>query len=179
MCDAWSLVVAVCREYLHSCLAQKAASCCVSLVASVSISRAIWPHYNKAGLGLLIQEMVLIFLIEKIYSQPQILIDLLVARLLFILTVAIHFLFSSVYTVCGKLCVHPAQPDIPAGGRSSCLVQQDHVFGQTSNQFKQPGRHRRHRLLQSSGQIASTEGETTTPPQAGFSPVQSFSFVRV
>lgn len=75
--------------------------------------------------------------------------------------------------------MHLAQPDIPAGGRSSCLVQQDHVFGQTSNQDKQPWWHRYHRLLQSSGQIASTEGGITRPPQADFSPVQIFSFVSV
>lgn len=76
----WCLVFGCrCLQRIFAlCLAHKAASCCVSLVASVSISRAIWTHYNKAGLGLLIQEMVLIFSIEKIYSQPQILIDLLV-----------------------------------------------------------------------------------------------------
>lgn len=78
VCDAWSLAVAVCREYLLSVLHRKQQAVVVSLVASVSISRATWPHYNKAGLGLLIQEMVLIFLVEKIYSQPHILIDLLV-----------------------------------------------------------------------------------------------------
>lgn len=59
------------------------------------------------------------------------------ARLIFFLMAVIHFYF--LHIVCGKLCVHLAQPDIPAGGRSSYLVQQDHVSGQTSHQVKQPG----------------------------------------
>lgn len=69
----------------------------------------------------------------------------------------IHFYF--LHIVCGKLCVHLAQPDIPAGGRSSYLVQQDHVFGPITHQDKQPECHQPHQLLQSSVQIASPEGE--------------------
>lgn len=69
----------------------------------------------------------------------------------------IYFYFF--HTVCAKLCVHLAQPDIPAGGRSFCLVQQDGVFGPSGHQVRQPGRRRAHRLLQSSVQTASTEGE--------------------
>lgn len=66
-CSMWSLVLGCrCLQRIFALrLAQKAASCCVSLLASVSISCAIWTHYNKAGLGLLIQEMVLVFLLRK------------------------------------------------------------------------------------------------------------------
>lgn len=65
-----------------------------------------------------------------------------------------------VETVCGKLCVHPEQPDVPAGGRGSGSVQQDRSLGQACRQETQPGRRRPHRLLQSTEQIAGTRGET-------------------
>lgn len=67
-----------------------------------------------------------------------------------------------VETVCGKLCVHPEQPDVPAGGRGYGSVQQDHSSGQACRQGGQPGRRRPHRLLQSTEQIAGTRGETRT-----------------
>lgn len=67
-----------------------------------------------------------------------------------------------VETVCGKLCVHPEQPDVPAGGRGAGSVQQDHSSGQACRQGGQPGRRRPHRLLQSTEQIAGTRGETRT-----------------
>lgn len=63
-------------------------------------------------------------------------------------------------TVCRKLCVHPAQHDVPAGGRGSGSVQQDHSFGQDCQQEPQPERHRPHRLLQSTEQITRKGGET-------------------
>lgn len=63
-------------------------------------------------------------------------------------------------TVCRKLRVHPAQPDVPAGGRGSGSVQQDHSFGQDCQQEPQPGRRRPYRLLQSTEQAARTRGET-------------------
>lgn len=64
-------------------------------------------------------------------------------------------------TVLGKLRVHPAQPDVPAGGRGSGSVQQDHRVGPDCQQGTRRSRRRPHRLLQSPQQIARTRGERT------------------
>ena len=61
-------------------------------------------------------------------------------------------------TVRRKLPVHPPQPDVPAGGRSSGSVQQDHGFGQARQQKQQPGWGRPHRLLQPAEQVAGAWG---------------------
>lgn len=58
--------------------------------------------------------------------------------------------------------MHPAQPDVPAGGRGSGSVQQDHSAGQDCHQGQQPGWKRPHRLLHPTGQIHRTRGETRT-----------------
>lgn len=61
-------------------------------------------------------------------------------------------------TVRRKLLVHPTQPDVPAGGRGSGSVQQDHGVGEARQQEQQRGRHQPHRLLQSAEQVAGTWG---------------------
>lgn len=64
-----------------------------------------------------------------------------------------------VETVCRKLCVHPAQPDVPTGGRGSSSVQQDHSFGQDCQQEPGSGWHWTHRLLQSTEQNVRTRSK--------------------
>lgn len=69
--------------------------------------------------------------------------------------------FCHVEPVSRKLRVHPAQPDVPAGGRGPGSVRQDHGFGQECHQEPEHGRLRADRLLQSAGKVSWTRGERT------------------
>lgn len=67
--------------------------------------------------------------------------------------------FKPVKIVCGKLRVHPAQPDIPAGGRGAGAVQQNHNFGKDCQQEQQSDQRQPRWLLQRAEQIAREWGE--------------------